>query len=191
MQLLQPFIVTESSAPTSTHRMNEETVTKEGSASTSTHRRNDESTSRATDQWNNVMNGKKIVPFICGVIMTFNFLALWAIPIAGMGLTWKWMFQPIFGPIYNFLDTHPLIRAFAEKYVYANPKHSDFFMTSILTLINFVIGLSVLLYYQFKTGSLPYWIIAVYYCSWVGTGGRIMGAAYALAHKEVRITTIS
>jgi len=29
------------------------------------------------------------------------------------------------------------------------------------------------------------WLIYAYYFSWVGIGGRIMGAAYALAHKEV------
>merc|ERR1711971_1110833 len=31
---------------------------------------------------------------------------------------------------------------------------------------------------------LPWWIVALYNLGWVGLGGRNMGAAYTLAHKE-------
>jgi len=132
------------------------------------------------------MNGTKLIPFLAGSLMTLNFLVLWAIPIAGMGQTWKWLLRPVLFPIYRIIDESSLMRSFAENYIYTNKKHADFFATSVLTVFNFLVGISIMLYYQFTTGSLPFWLVFVYYCSWVGTGGRIMGAAYALAHKEVR-----
>lgn len=142
---------------------------------------------RAKDQWRNIMKGGgQAFPFIWGCLMSINFLILWAIPIAGMGLTWKWVFRPVFGPVYSWMDSSRLLRSFAENFVYTNPKHADFFAISILLVLNFTVGVGTLFYVQLTTGNLPYWLIAVYYCSWVGTGGRIMGAAYALAHKEVR-----
>ena len=116
--------------------------------------------------------------------MTVNFLTFWALPIAGMGLTWKHLLRPVLEPVYVFLDQSVMVRRFAENFVYSNPQHADFFVTSVLLLLNFVVGMAVLLYWQFSTGSLPAWLIALYYCSWVGTGGRMMGAAYALAHRE-------
>ena len=134
--------------------------------------------------WRSLLNGR-LVPFLCGSLMTLNFLVLWAIPIAGMGQTWKWALRPVLLPLYQMIDESRVIRDFAETYIYTQKKHADFFATSILTVVNFLIGISVLFYYQLTTGSLPFWLIFVYYCSWVGTGGRIMGAAYALAHKEV------
>lgn len=39
-------------------------------------------------------------------------------------------------------------------------------------------------YWQLTYGVLPWWLIAGYYCSWVGVGGTSMGSAYSLAHKE-------
>ena len=127
-----------------------------------------------------------MTPFLVGSLMTVNFLILWAIPIAGMGQTWKWLLKPVLFPIYRMLDESTVLRAFAENYIYTQKKHADFFVTSLLTVLNFLVGISIMFYYQLTTGGLPYWLIFAYYCSWVGTGGRIMGAAYALAHKEVR-----
>lgn len=83
------------------------------------------------------------------------------------------------------LDTNRGIRWFAEQFIYNNPKHADYFVTSVLLLINSAITLGTVFRWQFVHGSLPMWLIYAYYFSWVGIGGRIMGAAYALAHKEV------
>jgi ABC-type multidrug transport system permease subunit len=88
-------------------------------------------------------------------------------------------------PIYNSLDKNTFIRYVAETYVYTNPRHADFFVTSVLGLLNASASIGLIFYWQLKYGSLPWWLIAAYYFSWVGTGGRMMGAAYALAHKEV------
>jgi hypothetical protein len=88
-------------------------------------------------------------------------------------------------PIYDYFDNHKFIRYVAETYVYTNPRHADFFVTSVLGLINASASIGIIFYWQLKHGSLPWWLIAAYYFSWVGTGGRMMGAAYALAHKEV------
>lgn len=51
-------------------------------------------------------------------------------------------------------------------------------------IINTFVALGTVFYYQLALGYLPNWLIIAYYFSWVGVGGRIMGAAYALAHKE-------
>jgi hypothetical protein len=56
---------------------------------------------------------------------------------------------------------------------------------SIILIINSFVSISICFYWQLNIGDTPMWLIALYYCSWVGVGGRIMGAAYALAHKEV------
>lgn len=128
--------------------------------------------------------GPRALPTLCGVLLTFNFLGFWALPIAGMGLTWKCLLKPVFGPVYASLDQSLVVRRFAESCIYTNTRHADFFVTSVLLLINFAGGMGTLLYWQYSTGSLPAWLVAMYYCSWVGTGGRIMGAAYALAHRE-------
>ena len=74
--------------------------------------------------------------------------------------------------------------------MYTKSEYTDFFATSVLLIISTVASLSVVFYYQFMNGSLPWWLIFCYYFAWVGTGGRIMGAAYALAHKEVRVFVI-
>jgi ABC-type multidrug transport system permease subunit len=86
---------------------------------------------------------------------------------------------------FNYLDQHRGIRLFAETYIYNQPRHADFFVTSVLGLFNAAISIGFIFYWQLQNGSLPWWLIALYYFSWVGTGGRMMGAAYALAHKEV------
>ncbi|MCY4189125.1 MAG: hypothetical protein OXD30_11645 [Bryobacterales bacterium] len=38
--------------------------------------------------------------------------------------------------------------------------------------------------WQIAFGSLPWWLIAIYYFHWVGPGGRGMAVAYTLAHRE-------
>ncbi len=89
-------------------------------------------------------------------------------------------------PIYRWLDQNKILRGFAEKYIYQNPQHADFFVTSVLLILNYSFGIGTLFYWQLTYGHLPWWLIAGYYFLWVGIGGRMMGGAYALAHKEVK-----
>jgi len=126
----------------------------------------------------------RVFPFLSGTALTLNFLLFWSLPIAGMGSAWKSFFKQYLLPIYDWLDTNPRFRSFAENYIYTKKEHADFFAISLLVIVNSGISLGAVFYWQLTTSTLPYWLIACYYMSWVGVGGRIMGAAYALAHKE-------
>lgn len=117
--------------------------------------------------------------------MTINFLLFWAIPVAGMGALYKNFLKKYLQPIYLFMESNSLMRSFASNFVYNDPRHADFFPLSLLIVINCSISIPTMFYWQFTTGSLPAWLIALYYCSWVGIGGSMMGGAYGLAHKEV------
>ena len=128
----------------------------------------------------------RVLPMIFGMLMSINFAIIWALPVMGMGALWKNAFKPFFLPIYKCLDESKIVRSFATQHVYTKPEHADFFVISLLIILNTIFSLGFVFYYQLSTGTLPVWLICVYYCSWVGIGGRTMGGAYALAHKEVR-----
>jgi hypothetical protein len=117
--------------------------------------------------------------------MSINFVLFWAIPIMGMGMLWKYALKGFLLPIYKVIDESSAMRSFAIEYIYTKAEHADFFATVVLLLINSAISLGTIFYWQLTTGSLPAWLIFAYYCSWVGIGGRIMGGAYTMAHKEV------
>ena len=133
-----------------------------------------------------MMAAARILPFLFGIVMSVNFAIFWALPVMGMGALWKIFFKQFFLPAYTFLDTNKLVRSFASEYIYTKPEHADFFVTSVTIIVNIGAALGFVFYYQLSTGTLPAWLICAYYCSWVGIGGRTMGGAYALAHKEVR-----
>lgn len=116
--------------------------------------------------------------------MSINFIVFWALPIMGMGILYKNCCKPVLKPIYEWMESNKALRSFAAAYIYTKPEHADFLPMSILTLVNCAISISTVFYFQLTLGYLPWWLIALYYCSWVGIGGSIMGAAYALAHKE-------
>lgn len=120
-----------------------------------------------------------------GILLSLNFVLFWAVPIAGMGSLWKYALKKYLLPIYNLIDQHKNLRAFAVRNIYTKAQHADFFAISVLIVLNSVLSVGVLFYWQLSTGALPMWLVFIYYCAWVGVGGRIMGAAYALAHKEV------
>lgn len=127
----------------------------------------------------------RFIPFTFGLAMSINFIIIWAIPVMGMGALWKNFFKPILFPAYKYLDESRSVRSFAEEFIYTKPEHADFFVISVLIILNTIISLGAVFYYQLHIGDMPYWLIFAYYCSWVGIGGRTMGGAYALAHKEV------
>lgn len=127
----------------------------------------------------------RIIPTIFGVLMSINFIIFWVVPIMGMGSLYKQLLKPFLQPFYLMMDRNPYLRSFGSKYIYTKPEHSDFISMSLLVIINCSISITTMFYWQLTYGYLPYWLIFCYYCSWVGIGGSIMGAAYGLAHKEV------
>eukprot|EP01035_Chromulina_nebulosa_P006398 gene6398-8642_t len=127
----------------------------------------------------------RVIPFLSGVTLSLNFLIFWAIPVAGMGSLYKHTpLKKFLQPIYIFLESHSAIRNFASSYVYENPQHADFFVILMLLCCSAFISAGTMFYVQLRTGALPAWLIAAYYCSWVGIGGSMMGTAYGLSHKE-------
>ena len=117
--------------------------------------------------------------------MSLNFAIVWAFPIMGMGLLWKHAFKSFLMPLYDIIDKNTMLRGFAKEYIYTKPEHSDFFAITILLLMNSTVSLGFVFYWQLRYGYLPWWLVLFYNCSWVGIGGRVMGGAYTLAHKEV------
>lgn len=133
----------------------------------------------------------RIIPFLCGVLMSINFVVFWLIPIMGMGAIYKQCLKPYLQPLYLMMDKNYYLRLFASNYIYTKPEHADFISMSILLIINCSISIPTMFYTQLKYGYLPWWLIFCYYCSWVGIGGSMMGSAYGLAHKEVSYVKLS
>ncbi len=104
-----------------------------------------------------------------------------------MGQLYKAILKPILRPVYLQLESNRLIRKFAEDNVYRDAKHADYFVLSVLAVINCCSTISFMFYWQLRKGSLPFWLIFIYYCTWVGIGGNMMGAAYGIAHREVSL----
>ena len=133
----------------------------------------------------------RIIPFLCGVLMSINFVVFWLIPIMGMGAIYKQCLKPFLQPLYLMMDKNYYLRLFASNFIYTKPEHADFISMSILLIINCSISIPTMFYTQLKYGYLPWWLIFCYYCSWVGIGGSMMGSAYGLAHKEVSYVKLS
>ena len=90
------------------------------------------------------MLSAKTIPFLVGVILSINFILFWAVPIMGMGLLWKHALRSLILPIYNFLDTNKNVRQFAANYIYTRPEHADYFGTSVVAILNTVVGVMML-----------------------------------------------
>lgn len=127
---------------------------------------------------------KHLFQISVGVLLSINFVLFWSIPIFIQGIVYKHGLVHVLKPLYNMMDKSTWFRGIGEKYVYTNPLHADFFAITVLLLINYSAGIGTVFYWQLSAGYLPWWLIAAYYFCWVGVGGRMMGGAYALAHKE-------
>ena len=125
------------------------------------------------------------IRYIVGVLLSLNFILFWAFPIMTQGLLWKIMLKPIFMPLYTALDENPTFRKFATDYIYSKPIYADYFAMSTITVVTSLTSFAIVLTWQLRYHSLPVWLLTLYYFSWVGFGGRIMGSAYTLSHKEV------
>jgi len=126
----------------------------------------------------------KSIRYIVGVILTFDFLLFWALPIFLQGVLWKAFVKRFARPIYDRVDTSTSIRAFTTRFLYNHGKFADFFATQVFAASSMVVCIGALLFYQRSIGDLPLPLVIAYYFMWVGPGGRTMGAAYTFAHKE-------
>eukprot|EP01041_Mallomonas_annulata_P009353 gene9353-19404_t len=138
----------------------------------------------------NIVGIIRLQRFCVGVALSLNFCFFWAIPILLQGLLWKPVMSRIMLPLYNIIDTNTILRKFAGDYIYSKPLYTDFFAISAITIVTSISSFGTVLYWQLTTGSLPWWLVSLYYFAWVGFGGRIMGAAYTLAHKEGHTHTL-
>jgi len=119
-----------------------------------------------------------------GILLTTNFAIFWAPPIFIQGRAYRAGLRRVLEPIYDWIDGAPWVRRFAERWVYQRPVHADYFVRALLLLLSTVIAVGVVTWWQVTHGSLPFWLIFLYYLAWVGFGGRIMGAAYTFSHRE-------
>ena len=118
-----------------------------------------------------------------GTLLTLNFALLWAAPVLVQGQMFRHGLHRLLRPLFGLLDNSSTLRNYA-KHVYRRPVHADYFATAILFTVGYAGLLGTVFAYQIATGSLPLWLIAVYYFLWVGPGGRSMAAAYTFAHRE-------
>ncbi|KAI9002599.1 hypothetical protein DFJ74DRAFT_696319 [Hyaloraphidium curvatum] len=88
------------------------------------------------------------------------------------------------------MDRSPAVRGFAERYVYSKPQHADFFVTTVLITVSTAVSAVALIAIQNKLGYLPWTVLLLYYNVWLGLGGRMMGATYALTHREAHTPTL-
>jgi hypothetical protein len=119
-----------------------------------------------------------------GLLLTLNFAVFWVLPIAIQGQAFKLALHRVLSPIYDRVDRSPALRRFAERWIYRKPVHVDYFATALFFLTGAAAALGLVFYWQIAHGSLPWWLIALYFFAWVGFGGRGMGAAYTFAHRE-------
>ena len=119
-----------------------------------------------------------------GMLLALNFVALWAIPIVAQGRLFHAGLHRFLRPIHRLLDRSVLLRHVATKYVYRRSVHADYFASAIFLTVGLALSLAVVFTWQISFGELPWWLLAAYYFVWVGFGGRGMGTAYTLAHRE-------
>lgn len=121
---------------------------------------------------------------VLGMLLTLNFAVLWAVPVVIQGQAFRHGLDRIVSPIYRLVDGSSALRRFAAKYVYRRPVHVDYFAAAILSTVGTASLLGAVFAWQIAFGSLPWWLVAIYYFLWVGPGGRNMATAYTLAHRE-------
>ena len=119
-----------------------------------------------------------------GALLTLNFAIFWALPIVIQGRSFKLGLNRVLRPMYDWIDGSPRLRGFAARWIYQRPVHVDYFARALLLLLSTAIAFGVVTWYQITRGSLPLWLIFLYYLAWVGFGGRCLGGAYTFAHRE-------
>ena len=124
------------------------------------------------------------LPWAVGFLVSTNFALFWALPILLQGQLFHLALKRVLTPLFHWLDSMGALRRFAAAHIYSKPQYADFFATSLLTALNILTAFGALLYLQLTHGTISWRAHAMYNLAWVGFGGRMMGAAYTLAHKE-------
>ncbi len=128
---------------------------------------------------------EKRVNYAFGFLLFTNWFVFWMIPIVVQGAAFKLGLQStILKPLYDILDKSTWARTFASRYVYKKSKYTDFFATQVFFILSTCSSLALIMYYHQTQSSLPFYVIMMYNFAWIGPGGRSMGAAYSIAHKE-------
>jgi len=127
------------------------------------------------------------VAYFARLCVAINFMMFWLVPLVVLGAVHKKLLLKYLLPLYERMDSSPWLRTYAEKHIYARPKHADYFATQLIFMANLVCVLAYMnqmANFKFTYGYMPWWMIAVYNCLWAGLGGRNLGTAYFMAHKE-------
>ena len=119
-----------------------------------------------------------------GALLAFNFALIWALPVFIQGQSFRRGVGTVVRRLYGLVDRSSAVRRFAAKYVYRRQVHVDYFAAATLLVLSMIACLSALVAWQISFGSLPWWLVALYYFIWVGPGGRGMATAWTLAHRE-------
>ncbi len=121
---------------------------------------------------------------VLGTLLTVNFAVLWAAPVLIQGQLFRRGLDRIVRPVYGLFDGSAALRRFAARFVYLRPAHVDYFAAAVFLISGTCAVLCALFAWQITFGSLPWWLVALYYFVWVGPGGRSMATAWTLAHRE-------
>lgn len=121
---------------------------------------------------------------VLGTLLALNFAIFWAVPVVVQGQSFRRGLDRILRPIYQLVDGSSALRSFAARHIYRRRVHVDYFAASVLLTISTLLLLSAMFSWQIAFGSLPWWLVAIYYFQWVGPGGRSMATAYSIAHRE-------
>ena len=140
---------------------------------------------RASSQWTRWRRAVQIkARWAVGLLLTANFVIFWAPPILVQGQCYRRVLRRFLEPVYDWIDQMPAVRRFAERWIYQRPMHADYFLRAFFLIVSTAIAFGTVTWWQVSHGSLPFWLVFLYYLAWVGFGGRIMGAAYTFAHRE-------
>ena len=119
-----------------------------------------------------------------GTLLALNFALLWAAPVLIQGQSFRHGLDRILRPLYRRIDGSSAWRRFAVNHVYRRPVHADYFASAVLMIGSLGLLIGIAFAWQIAYGSLTWWLVLIYYFAWVGPGGRGMGTAWTLAHRE-------
>lgn len=121
---------------------------------------------------------------VLGTLLALNFAAVWAAPVMIQGQLFRRGLDRIVRPAYGLADGSAAWRRFAARFIYRRPAHVDYFAAAVILIGSTGVLLCALFAWQIAFGSLPWWLVVLYYFVWVGPGGRGMATAWTLAHRE-------
>ena len=123
-----------------------------------------------------------------GTLVALNFAIFWVVPMLIQGQLHRLGLRRIVRPIYKLVDGSPALRRFAKRFVYMRSEHLDYFASAIFLFVSTCLSLCTLFAWQIAFGSLPWWLIVLYFFTWIGPGARGIATAWTLAHREGHVS---